>query len=163
MRAPFQEGDFPGPVKYGYLNVGWVEAGPPELVGRTMFSLYPHQTRFRVPVGAVTPVPDGVPTERAVLAGIVETALNALWDAPPRIGDRMSVVGASQVGSVSPERRGRYTAADRLGLALDLLRDPVFDVLITGESSFDELPRVMADIAGGRLPGLCQRIRYSPI
>ena len=28
MRAPFQEGDFPGPVKYGYLNVGVVEAGP---------------------------------------------------------------------------------------------------------------------------------------
>ena len=25
MRAPFQEGDFPGPVKYGYLNVGVVE------------------------------------------------------------------------------------------------------------------------------------------
>ena len=28
MRAPFQEGDFPGPVKYGYLNVGVVERGP---------------------------------------------------------------------------------------------------------------------------------------
>jgi NADPH:quinone reductase-like Zn-dependent oxidoreductase len=27
MRAPFQEGDFPGPVKYGYLNVGIVEQG----------------------------------------------------------------------------------------------------------------------------------------
>src|SRR3954447_9949520 len=27
MRAPFQEGDFPGPVKYGYLNVGAVERG----------------------------------------------------------------------------------------------------------------------------------------
>ena len=25
MRAPFQEGDFPWPVKYGYLNVGVVE------------------------------------------------------------------------------------------------------------------------------------------
>ena len=44
MRAPFQEGDFPGPVKYGYLNVGVVELGPPELLGRTVFCLYPHQT-----------------------------------------------------------------------------------------------------------------------
>ena len=35
MRAPFQEGDFPGPVKYGYLNVGAVEEGPPDLRGRT--------------------------------------------------------------------------------------------------------------------------------
>src|SRR5690349_24957649 len=37
MRAPFQEGDFPGPVKYGYLNVGVVEHGAPELRGRTVF------------------------------------------------------------------------------------------------------------------------------
>src|SRR4051812_43951778 len=57
MRAPFQEGDFPAPVKYGYLNVGVVERGPDDLVGRTVFSLYPHQTRFNVPAGAVTVVP----------------------------------------------------------------------------------------------------------
>ena len=53
MRAPFQEGDFPGPVKYGYLNVGVVEQGPPELRGRTVFCLYPHQTAYVVPAGAV--------------------------------------------------------------------------------------------------------------
>ncbi|WP_406100063.1 zinc-binding alcohol dehydrogenase [Streptomyces sp. NBC_01013] len=98
MRAPFQEGDFPGPVKYGYLNVGKVEAGPAELVGRTVFSLYPHQTHFRARSASLTPVPDEVPPERAVLAGTVETALNALWDAPPRIGDRIAVVGAGTVG-----------------------------------------------------------------
>ena len=44
MRAPFQEGDFPGPVKYGYLSVGVVEDGEPALLGRTVFCLYPHQT-----------------------------------------------------------------------------------------------------------------------
>ena len=49
MRAPFQEGDFPGPVKYGYLNVGAVEEGPAELRGRTVFCLYPHQTAYVVP------------------------------------------------------------------------------------------------------------------
>jgi threonine dehydrogenase-like Zn-dependent dehydrogenase len=98
MRAPFQDGDFPGPVKYGYLNVGEVEDGPDELLGRTVFCLYPHQTRFRVPASAVVPVPDGVPAERAVLAGTVETALNALWDARPRLGDRVSVVGGGMVG-----------------------------------------------------------------
>ena len=69
MRAPFQEGDFPGPVKYGYLNVGAVEEGPPELRGRTVFCLYPHQTAYVVPAGAVTVVPDDVPPARAVLAG----------------------------------------------------------------------------------------------
>src|SRR5215207_2709998 len=83
MRAPFQAGEFPGPVKYGYLSVGAVEHGPPELRGRTVFCLYPHQTAYVVPAGAVTVVPDDVPPARAVLAGTVETAVNALWDAAP--------------------------------------------------------------------------------
>ena len=98
MRAPFQEGDFPWPVKYGYLNVGVVEQGPPDLLSRTVFCLYPHQTRYVVPADAVTVVPDAVPPARAVLAGTVETAVNALWDAAPMIGDRIAVVGAGMVG-----------------------------------------------------------------
>lgn len=98
MRAPFQEGDFPGPVKYGYLSVGVVEQGPPELLDRTVFCLYPHQTRYVVPASAVTPVPGDVPAARAVLAGTVETAVNALWDAAPLVGDRIAVIGAGMVG-----------------------------------------------------------------
>jgi threonine dehydrogenase-like Zn-dependent dehydrogenase len=98
MRAPFQEGEFPAPVKYGYLSVGMVEHGPTELVGRTVFCLYPHQTRYVVPASAVTVVPDTVPAARAVLAGTVETAVNALWDAAPLIGDRIAVVGGGMVG-----------------------------------------------------------------
>lgn len=98
MRAPFQEGDFPGPVKYGYLNVGVVEQGSQELRGRTVFCLYPHQTRYVVPAAAVTPVPESVPATRAVLAGTVETAVNAVWDAAPLLGDRIAVVGAGMVG-----------------------------------------------------------------
>jgi threonine dehydrogenase-like Zn-dependent dehydrogenase len=265
MRAPFQDGDFPWPVKYGYLNVGVVEYGPPALLGRTVFCLYPHQTRYVVPVDAVVPVPDEVPAARAVLAGTVETAVNALWDAAPMIGDRIAVVGAgmvgcsvagvlarfpgvrvqlvdadsaraevakalgvgfalpqqaegecdlvvhasatedglarslellapegtvvelswygdrrvslplgeffhsrrltvrsSQVGSVSPARRARRSFADRLSLALRLLADPAFDALITGESAFEDLPRVMSRLAGGDLPALCHRIVYDP-
>jgi threonine dehydrogenase-like Zn-dependent dehydrogenase len=98
MRAPHQEGDFPGPVKYGYLSVGVVESGPDELRGRTVFSLYPHQSAYVLPADAVTVVPEGVPARRAVLAGTVETAVNALWDAAPLVGDRVAVVGAGMVG-----------------------------------------------------------------
>jgi threonine dehydrogenase-like Zn-dependent dehydrogenase len=263
MRAPFQEGDFPGPLKYGYLNVGAVEEGPAELRGRTVFCLYPHQTAYVVPAGAVALVPEGVPATRAVLAGTVETAVNALWDLSPLVGDRVAVVGAgmvgccvarllqrfpavevtlvdidpgradvatalgvdfalpgdanggldsvvhtsatsaglqrslellapegtvidlswygdtdvrlslggafharrlgirsSQVGSLSPARASRRTTADRLAVALELLRDPAFDVLLTGESRFDELPDVMARLADGSLPALCHSITY---
>ena len=263
MRAPFQEGDFSGPVKYGYLNVGAVEEGPRELRGRTVFCLYPHQTAYVVPAGAVTVVPDDVPPARAVLAGTVETAVNAMWDAAPLLGDRVAVVGAgmvgccvarlltrfpavevtlvdvdesradvaaalgagfslpadaagecdlvvhasatsaglqrslellapegtvldlswygdsevqlalggafhsrrlgiraSQVGTLSPARGARRTTADRMALALDLLRDPAFDALITGQSRFGELPDVMSRLAAGSLPALCHTITY---
>jgi threonine dehydrogenase-like Zn-dependent dehydrogenase len=108
MRAPFQEGEFPGPVKYGYLSVGRVEEGPQELAGRTVFCLYPHQTRYVVPASAVTVVPDTVPAARAILAGTVETAVNALWDAAPLIGDRIAVVGAGMVGCSVAALLARY-------------------------------------------------------
>jgi threonine dehydrogenase-like Zn-dependent dehydrogenase len=263
MRAPFQAGDFPGPLKYGYLNVGVVESGPADLRGRTVFCLHPHQTAYVVPADAVVPVPDDVPPTRAVLAGTVETAVNALWDTAPLLGDRVTVVGAgmvgccvarllagfpgaevtlvdvdptraevasalgvgfalppdavgerdlvvhtsatsaglqlsldllavegavtdlswyggarvslslggafhsrrlgiraSQVGMVSPARRGRRTTTDRLALALELLRDPAFDALITGVSRFDDLPDVMSRLAAGTLPAICHTISY---
>src|SRR5690242_5804481 len=110
MRAPFQEGDFPGPVKYGYLSVGSVEEGPAELRGRTVFCLYPHQTAYVVPAGAVTVVPEDVPPARAVLAGTVETAINALWDAAPFVGDRVAVVGAGMVGCCVARLLRRFPA-----------------------------------------------------
>ena len=263
MRAPHQDGEFPGPVKYGYLNVGVVEAGPGGLVGRTVFCLHPHQTAYVVPAGDVTVVPDGVPAERAVLAGTVETAVNALWDAAPLVGDRVAVVGAgmvgccvarllrqvpgvdvtlvdvdptraevaaaldvafahpseaaggrdlvvhasateaglqrslellapdgevvdlswygdtpvrldlggafhsgrlrvraSQVGEVALRRRHRRTRAERLALALDLLRDPAYDALLSGRSAFDELPLLLAELSSGRRGALCHTITY---
>lgn len=107
MRAPFQEGDFPGPLKYGYSSVGIVEQGPPALRGRTVFCLYPHQTHYVVPATAVHALPDGVPPARAVLAANLETALNALWDAAPRLGDRISIVGGGAVGLLVARLAGR--------------------------------------------------------
>lgn len=263
MRAPHQEGSFPGPVKYGYLNVGVVTDGVPDLLGRTVFCLYPHQSAYVVPAADVIPVPDGVPARRAVLAGTVETAVNALWDAAPLVGDRVAVVGAgmvgcavarllagipgvqvtlvdvdperaavaarlgvgfagpddvagdrdlvvhtsatgaglqlcldllagdgevielswyadttvtlalgsnfhldrlrirgSQVGEVALARRHRRTRSQRLALALRLLRDPTFDVLLSGSSPFGDLPHVLAEIATGRRPALCHTISY---
>lgn len=101
MRAPFQEGDFPFPVKYGYLAVGRVLEGPDALRGRRVFVLHPHQDLFVVPADAVTPVPDEVPTDRALLTGAAETALNGLWDGAPLVGDRVAVMGAGLIGATT--------------------------------------------------------------
>jgi threonine dehydrogenase-like Zn-dependent dehydrogenase len=264
MRAPFQEGDFPAPVKYGYASVGEVEEGPDELLGACVFCLYPHQDRYVVPAHAVTPLPLGLPPARAVLAANMETAVNAVWDAAPGPGDRIVVIGggvvgllighlcaalpgagvtlvdpdpsraevarrlgldyragppesadadlvvhasghpeglvdalaaagqeatvlevswfgdrmvplplgeafhqrrltirSSQVGRLPPGRVPRWTHARRTALALDLLRDPVLDVLITGETPFSDLPEAMRRLARGDTRGvLCHRVRY---
>jgi threonine dehydrogenase-like Zn-dependent dehydrogenase len=112
MRAPFQEGDFPAPLKYGYASVGVVEQGPPALLGRTVFCLYPHQTHYVVPAEAVHPLPEGLPPARAVLAANMETAVNALWDAAPHIGDRIAVVGAGVVGLLAAWLAGRMPGCE---------------------------------------------------
>lgn len=137
MRAPFQAGRFPAPVKYGYASVGVVEHGSGEvaepLLGRPVFCLYPHQTRYVVPAGAVVPLPEGLPPARAVLAANMETAVNAAWDTAPAVGDRIAVIGAGVVGAMAawlcariPATRvelvdidpGRAALAAALGLSL---------------------------------------------
>jgi 2-desacetyl-2-hydroxyethyl bacteriochlorophyllide A dehydrogenase len=263
MRAPFQAGDFPAPVKYGYVSVGVVETGSAALAGRTVFCLHPHQTRYVVPADAVHVLPDDVPAARAVLAANMGTAINGVWDGAPRVGDRIAVVGggvvgclvawlagripecrvelvdtnreraaiaarlgvgfatpdraspeadlvfhasgvpeglatalrlaafeavvvelswygtravpvplgeafhsrrltlrSSQVSAVAASQRARWTRQRRMALALALLADPSLDGLITGESPFESLPEVMAELA--REPGraLCHRIVY---
>lgn len=96
MRAPFQAGTFPSPVKYGYSSVGTIEVGANR--GQTVFCLYPHQDRYIVPADAVHPLPRHVPARRGVLAANLETAVNALWDSGALAGDRIAVIGAGTVG-----------------------------------------------------------------
>ncbi|MFI6078720.1 zinc-binding alcohol dehydrogenase [Actinoplanes sp. NPDC051343] len=164
MRAPFQDGDFPAPVKYGYLNVGLVEAGPAELIGRTVFSLVPHQSAYVVPAAAVTVVPAGVPAHRAVLAGTVETAVNAVWDAIPAVGDRITVIGAGMVGcavagvlaglpaarvqlvDVNPDR-ARTAAALGVEFALPDQADSDRDVVVHASATSSGLTRAL-ELAG---------------
>ena len=263
MRAPFQTGDFPGPVKYGYSSVGEVEDGPEGLRGRTVFVLHPHQTRYVVPASAVHVVPDDVPPRRAILAANLETAVNGIWDARLQVGDRVVVIGAgvvgclvawmaarvpgvevqlvdlnpsreriagalgvsfggpestvadpdlvvhasgsgsgleaalnaagfettivdlswygaervtlplgeafhskrltlkaSQVGHVAESRRSRWSRKRRMELVLKLLVDSRLDALISGESSFEDLPDVMPKLAASPGDTLCHCIRY---
>ena len=100
MRAPFMAGAFPFPVKYGYAMVGRVEAGPTELLGRSVFALHPHQTLFDVPADAAVPLPAEIPSARAVLSANMETALNAVWDAEPVPPGRIAVVGGGVLGTL---------------------------------------------------------------
>lgn len=98
MRAPFQEGEFTFPLKYGYAAVGEVQHGAQ--CGKIVFSLFPHQTSFAVPASMALPVPADVPVARAVMAANMETALNITWDAQISVGDRVVVVGCGVIGAL---------------------------------------------------------------
>ena len=112
MRARYQAGDFPGPVKYGYASVGRVERGPRDFEDRVVFVLHPHQTRYVVEAGSAHVLPDAVPPARAVLAANLETAINGIWDARLQIGDRLVVIGAGTIGCLVAWLAGRVLACD---------------------------------------------------
>ncbi|MDX5401084.1 MAG: zinc-binding alcohol dehydrogenase [Rhodobacterales bacterium] len=110
MRGPGMEGDFPYPVKYGYCSVGRVAEGA--LQGQAVFALFPHQTRYRLPEDALTPLPAALPPERAVLAANMETALTILWDSGAGAGDRITVIGAGVVGALVAHLAAQLPGAD---------------------------------------------------
>jgi 2-desacetyl-2-hydroxyethyl bacteriochlorophyllide A dehydrogenase len=125
MRMPTQEGEFPFPVKYGYSAVGQVEAGNPAMIGRTVFALHPHQSRFVVAENLTVPVPDTVPARRAVMAANIETALNVLWDGEVKAGQKAAVVGGGIVGLLVAA-----LAAKPFGAAITLIdKEPSREVL----------------------------------
>ena len=217
-----------------------------------------------MPARSVSVLPEHVPPSRAVLAANVETAVNGVWDAQPRAGARLTVVGAgtvgclvafiasrtagcdvqlvdinpqraaiaaalgvgfaepasardeadvvihasgsarglalalrlaafeativemswygdqlvpvplgehfharrltlksSQVGTVASSQRARYDTTARMQLALSILSDDALDVLITGESDFETMPQLMAQLSAEPGNTICHRIRYS--
>ncbi|WP_075878899.1 zinc-dependent alcohol dehydrogenase [Vreelandella massiliensis] len=129
MRAPFQEGDFPAPVKYGYSSVGEVVAGPAALKGKTVFCLYPHQDRYVVPASAVHVLPEGTPAERAILAANMETAINGVWDASPLPGERITVIGAGVVGALTAYLCRRIIGTEVQLVDIDPKRQALADAL----------------------------------
>jgi threonine dehydrogenase-like Zn-dependent dehydrogenase len=163
MRAPFQAGDFPGPVKYGYVNVGRIVDGPDGLAGRTAFCLHPHQQRYVVPVDALYLVPETVPASRAVLAANLETALNAVWDAGAAPGDRIAVVGAGCVGCLAAWLLARMPGCDVELIDVNPRRRTIADALGVGFAQ-PEAARPEADLVlhtSGSPEGLTLALRLA--
>ncbi len=163
MRCPHQQGDFPGPVKYGYCSVGRVEQGSKEWIGKRVFCLYPHQDWYVVGTDWLVPIPDSVPNERAVLAANMETAINGLWDAAPRIGDRISVVGAGVVGSLVAALATRIAGTEVELVDVDPTKRALAEALGCRFAEPDKA-RGEADLvihASGRSAGLATALRLA--
>lgn len=98
MRAPHQMGEFNSSVKYGYLNVGKIMEGPKNMLNKSVYTMYPHQSVYVIKKTLATLIPDNIPIKRALLTANMETAINAIWDSQPTIGDKTYVIGAGIVG-----------------------------------------------------------------
>jgi threonine dehydrogenase-like Zn-dependent dehydrogenase len=149
MRAPFQCGAFPFPVKYGYSAVGHVETGPHHLVGQTVFALYPHQDFFLAPAGRLNLIPKHLPPRRATLAANMETALNGLWDSGAGPGDRIVVIGAGLVGLLVTALAARLPGAEVMLVDLDASRAPFaahFGAAFATAAEFDPAAHPPADV-----------------
>jgi threonine dehydrogenase-like Zn-dependent dehydrogenase len=113
MRAPLMAGEFPHPVKYGYSAVGRTRDG------QRVFVLHPHQDVFLAPPAMCIPVPDWVPTNRAVLAANMETALNVAWDAAALPGESILVIGAGVLGLLIASLLTRIPASHVVVIDID--------------------------------------------
>ena len=98
MRAPHQVGQFNSATKYGYLNIGQVVQGPKRLLNKHVYTMFPHQSMYIIKASLATLIPNDIPLRRALLTANMETAINAMWDSKPSIGDKVYVVGAGIVG-----------------------------------------------------------------
>jgi len=141
MRAPFQEGTFAYPIKYGYASVGEVLEGPESLLGRVVFCLYPHQSVYVVPQDAVVPVPATVPPGRAILAANMETAVNAVWDAELGVGEHVNVIGAGVVGCLVAYLAARHPGTRVTLIDTDPRKQPIATRLGVAFSSPADAPR----------------------
>jgi len=141
MRAPFQQGDFPFPVKYGYCAVGRIDAGPPDMLGGVAFCLHPHQDRFVAPRDNLVMVPDTVPPRRAILAANMETALNAHWDAGSGPADRIVIVGGGVLGLLVAWLAARLPGAEVTLVDVEQSRAVLAAKLGFGFASPDAAPR----------------------
>lgn len=140
MRAPFQQGDFPFPVKYGYSLAGVIEDGPDSDIGARVFCLHPHQTAFVIARQHLIQIPKHVPFERAVLAANMETALNALWDGMPSPGDHICVVGGGVVGLLTAYLAARIPATMVTVIDINPQRRSIVEALGCGFATPDTLP-----------------------
>ncbi len=98
MRAPHQAGEFNKEVKYGYLSVGEVIEGPRAMLNKMVYTMFPHQSIYVLKSSLATLIPRHIPYKRALLTANMETAINAMWDSKPTIGDKAYVIGAGIVG-----------------------------------------------------------------
>jgi NADPH:quinone reductase-like Zn-dependent oxidoreductase len=134
MRAPLMGGEFPFPVKYGYSAVGRTPDG------RRVFVLHPHQDLFLAPAAMCIPLPDALPTRRALLAANMETALNVTWDAAPLAGERMLVIGAGVVGLLAASLLARSPGARVTVVDIDPSREVLARQFGCGFATPDKAP-----------------------
>ncbi len=97
MKAPFQEGSFNLPIKYGYINVGNIIDGPRKYINKKIFSLYPHQDLYEISIQNLIFLPKGN-LRKYVLTANMETAINIFWDAQSKINNKILIVGLGSVG-----------------------------------------------------------------
>ncbi len=92
--APYVEGDFGFPIKYGYSLVGR------DAQGRIVHCLHPHQSTAFVSQQACFALGASLDSRRAALLSNMETVLNAIWDARLERAHDVLLCGFGGIGAL---------------------------------------------------------------
>jgi len=102
LDLPTLVGGYGFPLKYGYASVGRAVAVGREVrglrEGDLVFALHPHQDEYVVAESLVRRLPDRTAPEQGVFLANLDTAINVVLDAKPRIGEVVAVFGQGVVG-----------------------------------------------------------------
>jgi threonine dehydrogenase-like Zn-dependent dehydrogenase len=101
LDLPTLAGGYGFPLKYGYASVGYAVSVGRDVLGvhegDLVFALHPHQDEYLVRETLVRRLPGRVPEQGVFLANL-DTAINVVLDAKPRLGDLVVVFGQGVVG-----------------------------------------------------------------
>jgi 2-desacetyl-2-hydroxyethyl bacteriochlorophyllide A dehydrogenase len=102
LDLPTLAGGYGFPLKYGYASVGRAVAVGRDVrglrEGDLVFALHPHQDEYVVSESLVRRLPDRTAPEQGVFLANLETAINVVLDAKPRLGEVVAVFGQGVVG-----------------------------------------------------------------
>jgi 2-desacetyl-2-hydroxyethyl bacteriochlorophyllide A dehydrogenase len=187
LDLPTLRGSFAFPIKYGYASVGRIAEIGPQVSrlrrGDLVFVLHPHQTEYVVPETLPLLLPGELSPELGVFVANLETAINIVLDAAPRLGERVVVFGQGVVGLLIAQLLRRTGASEiavvdpiasrrRLGLELgaDLAYAPDeplagkdFDLAVEASGNANALDTALASVAFGGTIVVCSWYGTKPV
>ena len=107
------DGEFSYPFAYGYINIVEDEAGT------RFLGFLPHTEQALAHEKDLFLLKDDLDDEQALFIPHLETAISIIHDSHPKLGDRVLIVGAGVIGTLTSRILGKIMGVDNLVFDID--------------------------------------------